>query len=80
MVEREDLWLLEELPNEESSELFALPEIRQQLVRGRADDDVGIRALLERPEALSTAWWHKASEGKRRPKSTKRHSRDLRAA
>jgi hypothetical protein len=52
MLEQDDLWLLEEPPIDEPSELFSIPEIRRHLVRDRRDEDIGLRGLLERPEAL----------------------------
>jgi hypothetical protein len=43
---------------EDPSELLnALPEIRQEVGTTPADDDLGLRSLLERPEAFAHAWW-----------------------
>jgi hypothetical protein len=78
MLEQDDLWLLEEPPIDEPSELFSIPEIRRHLVADRVDDEVGLRALLERPEVLARPWWGKGIAGKRRRKivkSTKRQRR-----
>lgn len=79
MLKEDDLWFLEE-PIDEPPELFSIPEIRRHLVHGRADDEVGLRALLERPEALSKAWLRKTPPAKRYPKSPKRHHGVLHAA
>jgi hypothetical protein len=48
----------------------------------RHDDELGLRSILERPEALSKAWWHSAQAERRQPstKSVKRHADLLRAA
>ncbi len=58
MLDPNDLWLMEEvLSLDESAELLrTMPEIRQ-LVDGRHDDELGLRSILERPEALAKAWW-----------------------
>jgi hypothetical protein len=75
----DDLWLLEEPPIDEPSELFSIPEIRRHIARDRLEDDVGLRALLERPDALSNAWCRGSSKRKRRLKSAKHPSDGLRA-
>ena len=70
--EDDDLWLLEEPPSDEPSELFSIPEIRHHLVRDSLADEVGLRSLLERPEALSKAWRRGVSIGRRRVKKAGR--------
>ena len=43
---------------EDPAELLkALPEIRHEVAPAPADDDLGLRSLLERPEAFAHAWW-----------------------
>lgn len=83
MLDHDDLWLLEELPLEEPSELLqTMPEIKQY-VGADPDDEAGLRSILNRPEALTKAWWRHANTRKRRVKNAKRHagvSRVLRAA
>jgi hypothetical protein len=71
--ENDDLWLLEEPASDEPSELFSIPEIRHHLVRDSLADEVGLRSLLERPEALSKAWRRGTGLGKRRVKKARRH-------
>jgi predicted glycosyltransferase len=79
MLDQDDLWLMEELPVEEPSELLrTMPEIRQYLEPERTEE-VGLRSILERPEALSKAWCH--ANTRRRTYKGKRHrSTVLRAA
>lgn len=81
MLDQDDLWLIddEDAPLEEPSDLLkTMPEIRQYLDPEPRSVDVGIRSVLESPEALSKAWWR--SKGKRRPRSTRRRARMLDAA
>jgi predicted glycosyltransferase len=79
--EEDDLWLTEELPTEEPAELLrALPEIRQYFGPDQPEEEVGLRSILERPEALSKAWWREETTQRRRAKHRKRHSHVLRAA
>lgn len=62
MLVDDDPWLMEELPEDEPAELLrTMPEIRQPLEPARAERDVGLRAILEHPEALSKAWWRQAA-------------------
>jgi hypothetical protein len=57
----DELWLMEELSADEPSELLrSLPEIRRCFEPERSDDEVGLRAILDRPEALSKAWRRQA--------------------
>lgn len=63
----EELWLLEEVPTDEPSELLqVLPEIRQRLAPDATEGELGIRAILDRPEVLSRAWRRHA----RRPRES----------
>ena len=81
MLDKDDLWLLDEAALDEPADPFAMPEIREHLVRDRRDDEVGLRALLEHPEALSKAWRRPGSSRKRAPrKMGRRHPDVLRAA
>jgi hypothetical protein len=50
-----DLSFMEEAEEEPSELLKALPEIRQELAPSPADDDFGLRILLEHPEVLGHA-------------------------
>lgn len=74
MVPRDDLWLVEELRIEEPSDPLTIPEIRHHTVHEPHDEELGLRSLLERPEALSKAWWREEHAHTRRavPRSAKR--------
>ena len=52
-----DLSFMDEAEEEPSELLKVLPEIRQEIGPGPADDDLGLHSLLERPEAFAHAWW-----------------------
>jgi hypothetical protein len=72
MLDKNDLWWMEEevLSVDDPADLLrTMPEIRQLVDPDRHDDELGLRAMLERPEALSKAWWR-----------VKRHADFLRAA
>jgi predicted glycosyltransferase len=67
MLDQDDLWLMEELPTDDPAELLrTMPEIRQVLDPDRRDEEIGIRSILDRPEALSKAWWRHANAHQRR--------------
>jgi hypothetical protein len=84
MLNPNDLWLMEEvLSLDEPAELLlTMPEIRQLVDPDRHDDELGWRSILERPEALSKAWWHSAQAERRQrfTKSVRRNADVLRAA
>ncbi len=83
MLHQNDLWLDEELPLDEPADVLrTMPEIRQLVDPDRHDDELGLRSVLEHPEALSKAWWHGAHAERhhRRSKSVKRLADVLRAA
>jgi hypothetical protein len=93
MFDRNELLLMEEElllelmeeahPLDEPGDLFrTIPEIRQFVDQDRDDEELGMRSILERPEALSKAWWHSAHEKRHRhgSKRPKRHAEVLRAA
>ena len=81
MLNQDDLWLMDELPIDEPSEVLkTMPEIRQYLDPDRRAEEHGLRSILERPEALSRAWWRNAN-GRMRTHGARRHSStELRAA
>lgn len=54
MLNQPDACLMEELP-EEPTTLETIPEIRR-LVSADRGEEVGLRAILQRPEALSKVW------------------------
>jgi hypothetical protein len=76
----DDLWWLDEPPIDEPTELLSIPEIRQHLVHDRHDDEVGLRSLLEHPDALAQAWRSRSKAGSRRSKAVKRQVGALHAA
>jgi hypothetical protein len=84
MLDQTDLWLVEEeLPLDEPADvLTAMPEIRQLVDPERDDEELGLRSILERPEALSKAWRRctRAERHQGTSKSGKRHVDVLRAA
>jgi hypothetical protein len=47
--------------------LEALPEIRHEIDPLPADDDLGLRSLLERPESFAHAWWRNQASRSARP-------------
>ncbi len=56
MSVQDSLWTLDDLPDDDllADWLFA-PEIKRHLVEHRRDDELGLRELLARPEALSSS-------------------------
>lgn len=52
-----DLSFIDEAAEDPVDLLKALPEVRYEVQAATADDDIGIRSLLERPEALAHSWW-----------------------
>jgi hypothetical protein len=47
MLTSDDLWLAEESPIDEPSDLSTIPEIRQHVAHNLRDEDLGLRSLLE---------------------------------
>ena len=84
MLHQDDLWLMEEdLPVDEPADvLLTMPEIRQLFDPDRDAEELGLRSILDRPEALSRAWRHctHAERHQGTSKSVKRHVDALRAA
>ncbi len=75
-----ELLFIEELPLDEPSELLrSMPEIRQRLDHAAADDELGLRAVLDRPETLSRAWRRHAISPRRRSAMAYRQTRRDRA-
>ena len=56
MLTRDDMWLVEEPALDEPSDILAIPEIRRVVAREWRDEELGLRSLLERPEAMPRAW------------------------
>ncbi|HVY26186.1 MAG TPA: hypothetical protein VHB79_06520 [Polyangiaceae bacterium] len=76
MLRPDDPWLLDD-PVEGAGDLFrVLPEMRPYLAQSPQDDDLGLRSLLEQPEALAHSWWRnqasksaRTSAGSLRPRA-----------
>lgn len=70
-----DVTFLEEADELPADLLRALPEIRHELTPAPADDDLGLRSLLEQPQLFSHAWWRaQASRSRPRPRAPRRPS------
>ncbi len=79
MLNQDDLWWMEEpLLDDPSDLLRMMPEIRNRLAPERRDDELGLRSLLEHPEALATRRW--AAPPSPRPRGPRRQAAVLRAA
>ncbi len=57
MLTRDALWLVEEFALDEPADLLTMPEIKQHIAHEPHDDEIGVRALLEMPEAPPSPWW-----------------------
>jgi hypothetical protein len=83
MLTRDELlWLVDESALDEPADLLTIPAIKQHDVHDDLhDEDIGLRSLLERPEALLPSWRRaeRARTRRARSKSGKRR-RELRAA
>jgi hypothetical protein len=75
MLRPEDLTFLDDEAVDEPSELLkALPEIGQYITPAPPEDDLGLRSLLERPEAFAHAWWRDQARKSGRPNEPLRRS------
>jgi hypothetical protein len=62
MLRHDDPWFLDEDVDEFVEMLKAMPEIRQHLTPAPAEEELGLRSLLERTDTLAhTRWHHQAS-------------------
>jgi hypothetical protein len=57
MLRPDDPWFLDEGVDDAAELLRSMPEIRQNLAPAPAEAELGLRSLLERPEAFAHAWW-----------------------
>jgi hypothetical protein len=57
MLTRDASWLVEEPVLDEPADLLTIPEIKQHIAHEPHDDELGLRALLEMPEAPPSPWW-----------------------
>jgi hypothetical protein len=84
MLANDELWLVEEPPIDAPSDLLTIPEVRNHVIHELHDDELGLRSLLERPEALSKSWWRAEHVRRRRaslaPKMARRRRDGLQAA
>ncbi len=66
MLTRYASWLVEEPVLDEPGDLLTIPEIRQHIAHEPHDDELGLRALLEIPEAPPSPWWCEGEPRERR--------------
>ncbi len=52
-----DVTFMDEAEDEPADLLRALPELRHELAPEPAEDDLGLRSLLEHPEVFGHSWW-----------------------
>lgn len=81
-LDRDDLWWMEELEADEPSDLLrTMPELRQYASAPLDDEEeVGLRSLLDVPEAQSKAWWRDANARKRHTAKNVKRPNAVRAA
>lgn len=75
MLTRDAVWLVEEPVLDEPADLLAIPEIRQHIAHDPHDDELGLRALLEMPDAPPFPWWGEEQPRDRRVSRRSRRSR-----
>ncbi|RYZ02592.1 MAG: hypothetical protein EOO73_31080 [Myxococcales bacterium] len=69
MLRHVDVTFLDDAEEPPAELLRALPEIRHELTPAPADDDLGLRSLLEHPELFTHDWWRaQASRSTARPR------------
>jgi hypothetical protein len=57
MLRPDDPWLVDD-PVDGASDLFqVLPELRPYVTQPPRDQELGLRSLLEQPEAFAHSWW-----------------------
>lgn len=56
MLNRDDAWLMDLSDGEPADAFQTMPELRQWLGPRRPDDELGLRALLERPDVQARSW------------------------
>lgn len=75
MLTRDAFWLVEEPALDEPADLLTIHEIKQRIAREPHDDELGLRALLEMPEAPPSPWWCEEQPRDRRVARRGRRSR-----
>jgi hypothetical protein len=73
MLARDSSWLVEEPELDEPADLLTIPEIRHHIAHEPHEDQLGLRALLETPEAPPSPWWREDRSRDRR-KHRRNHS------
>ena len=75
MLRPTDPWFLDESVEDPNDLAKLLPEIGQQLVPLPADEELGLRSLLDQPDHFRHGWWREQasrSRGKHAPPSRPR--------
>lgn len=84
MLANDELWLVEEPPIDAPFDLLTIPEVRNHVTHAHHDGELGLRSLLERPEALAESSWRAEHARRRRrplaPRGARRRRDVLRAA
>jgi hypothetical protein len=58
MLRPDEPWFLDEAAVDEPADLVrVMPEVRQYLVHAPADEELGLRSLLEQPGVFAHSWW-----------------------
>jgi hypothetical protein len=65
MLTVEASWLVEEPVLDEPADFLTIPEVKQHIAHKPDDDELGLRALLEMPEAPPSPWWCEEPRGRR---------------
>jgi hypothetical protein len=73
MLTRHAFWLVEEPALDEPADLLTIPEIRHHIAHVPHDDELGLRGLLEMPEAPPSPWWCEEQPSDRRLRPKARH-------
>jgi hypothetical protein len=61
-LDQDEMWWVEELEADEPSDLLrTMPELRHYAAAPLEEEGVGLRSLLDVPEAQSKAWWRSAN-------------------
>ncbi len=70
MLRAEDLWLVEDTPADDPTDVLSFAEVRNHLARELNDDELGLRSLLECPEVLRP----RTRRARPRPRAGKRQA------
>lgn len=52
MRPKNELWLIDDVTLDDADDVLSMPEIKQSIGHELRDDELGLRVLLERPDAL----------------------------